>query len=68
MRSLAITWDSETNKTLIEKMPDVFKTPGVDESGLTSMHVFMGDNAPFGDGKKPTRIRDITDGTSNTLL
>ncbi len=61
-------WDSETNKILVEKMPDVFKTPGVEESGLTSIHVFIGEDAPFGDDKKPLRIRDITDGTSSTLL
>ncbi|MEO2019456.1 MAG: DUF1559 domain-containing protein [Fuerstiella sp.] len=61
-------WNSETNKALIEQMPNVFSTPGVAEAGQTSIHVFIGDDALFGDGQKPTRMRDITDGTSNTLL
>lgn len=60
-------WDSEHNKTLIEKMPDIFKVDGVDEAGKTSIHVFTGPGAPFSDEKAPG-IRDITDGTSNTIL
>jgi hypothetical protein len=59
--------DDETNQALIDKMPDVFRTPGVAEPGLTSMHVFIADDAPYGDVRKRARIQDITDGTSNTL-
>ncbi len=61
-------WDSEHNKALIAEMPEVFKVPGVDEPGKTSIHVIVGKGAPFGDGMTPLRIRDITDGTSNTIL
>lgn len=61
-------WDSEANRRLIEKMPDVFKTAGVDEAGHTSLHVFIGEKAMFGDGADAPRFRDILDGTSNTLL
>lgn len=60
-------WDSEHNKTLIEKMPDIFRTGGVDAPGSTSYHVFLGDQTPVG-GKSPQSMRNITDGTSNTLL
>ncbi|MFO0979989.1 MAG: DUF1559 domain-containing protein [Planctomycetaceae bacterium] len=60
-------WDSEHNKTLIEKMPDIFKTEGVKDAGKTSLHVLTGDNMPFGQ-EEARRIRDVTDGTSNTLM
>ncbi|MEZ6090192.1 MAG: DUF1559 domain-containing protein [Pirellulaceae bacterium] len=33
-------WDSDHNRGLLEKMPDVFKTPGVEKSGETSFHRF----------------------------
>lgn len=61
-------WDSDTNKPLIEKMPDVFKTAGVDKPGHTAIHVFIGAGAPFNDGERLTRLRDFLDGTSNTIL
>ena len=60
-------WDSEHNKSLIEKMPPVFKSPGVDDVGKTSVHVFTGAGAPFADEGSPS-MRQFTDGTSNTLL
>lgn len=60
-------WDSDHNKTLIEKMPRIFECPGVTEKGKTSFHVFTGDGAPFAGDKCP-RIQQITDGTSNTIM
>ena len=60
-------WDSDHNKTLIEKMPALFQSPGVTEEGQTSMHVFTGKNTPF-DGEKGTTLANFTDGTSNTIL
>lgn len=60
-------WDSPHNKTLIERMPDIFRCTGVEKPGYTSMHVFVGEGVPVG-GEKPVHIRDITDGTSNTIL
>ncbi len=44
--NLIESWDSETNQVLIENMPDVLRTVGVDETGLTSMHVFIADDSP----------------------
>ncbi len=61
-------WDSETNKALIEQMPEVFRTEGVEKPGHTAMHVFIGDDTAFGDGTAAPRIRDYLDGTSNTFL
>ena len=60
-------WDSEHNKTLIERMPKVFACEGVDKPGHTAFHVFTGGDTPFG-GEEPLAIRDITDGTSNTIM
>jgi hypothetical protein len=60
-------WDSEHNKTLIEKMPPVFNSPGVTEAGKTALHVFTGDAVPF-HGAKGLSLRAFTDGTSNTIL
>lgn len=60
-------WDSEHNKPLIEKMPDAFKTAGVEEAGKTSYHLFTGEGTPFG-GEDAPGMRDFTDGTSNTLM
>ncbi len=60
-------WDSPHNKTLIEQMPAIFKTEGVDKPGYTSVHIFTGDDTAIGTDIG-TRIRDFTDGTSNTIL
>lgn len=60
-------WDSEHNKTLIDKMPVIFKCPGVDDVGKTSYHVFTGPRAPFADDQSPG-IAQFIDGTSNTIL
>ena len=60
-------WDSDHNKTLIEKMPPVFETPGVEEKGKTSFHLFTGEGAPFAGDEGPG-LRNITDGSSNTIM
>ncbi len=60
-------WDSDHNKTLIEKMPALFHVDGVTEAGKTSLHVFTGAGAPFADDAIPG-IQSFTDGTSNTFL
>ncbi|MEI8380118.1 MAG: DUF1559 domain-containing protein [Planctomycetota bacterium] len=60
-------WDSEHNKTLIEKMPAIFQSPGVEEAGKTAFHVFADENSAV-NTRKGVRLADITDGTSNTIL
>jgi len=60
-------WDSENNKPLIAKMPDIFKVDGVEEAGKTSIHVMTGPGAPFANDATP-KITDFTDGTSNVIL
>jgi hypothetical protein len=66
-------WDSEHNRKLIEKMPDVYADPdptvraAVGDNGRTTFVVPTGDGLLFG-GKEATTYKDIIDGTSNTIL
>ncbi len=59
-------WDSSHNKTLVDKMPAFFQTPGVSETGKTAWHMFTGPGSPGAKG--PFKLRDILDGPSNTIL
>ena len=59
-------WDSEHNKSLIEKMPAEFGSPGVSDIGKSAIHVFVGKGTAL-DAEKGS-VRDFTDGTSNTIL
>jgi beta-lactamase regulating signal transducer with metallopeptidase domain len=61
-------WDSEHNKSLLAKMPPVFRNPMDDpHSTNTSYFVIAGPGTIF-DGAEGTQILQIRDGTSNTLL
>jgi hypothetical protein len=62
-------WDSDNNKKLIEKMPAIYAAPGskVVSEFKTVYLTPRGKNTAF-PGEKPTRIRDITDGTSKTIM
>jgi hypothetical protein len=57
-------WDSEHNKKLISKMPQIFGTAA---DGKTSIHVITGKGAPF-QNDAGIRLSEIPDGTSNTAL
>ncbi len=67
-------WDSEHNLQLLEKMPDVFASPGGEEleRGMTSFLVPTGDATifPIGAGGpgKGLSLASIRDGTSNTVM
>jgi len=62
-------WDSEHNRALIAEMPSVFKSAGADvPPGKTLYLAVAGPDGLFGDGSQAVRIRDITDGMSNTLM
>ncbi|OWK40543.1 hypothetical protein FRUB_05462 [Fimbriiglobus ruber] len=64
-------WDSEHNKKVLEEnlMPPVYALPGLTKPGekATHLQVFVG-NGAFFDADKPTAIKDVTDGTSNTIM
>jgi hypothetical protein len=59
-------WDSDHNRALIDEMPDVFRSMGVDKDGFTSIHGLAGERTILsGDGA--IGLRNITDGSSNTI-
>jgi len=62
-------WDSAHNQELIADMPDVFATPGVEEDGKTSVMVFVGRDAPFGNQNSKGGLgkSQIKDGLSRTI-
>jgi beta-lactamase regulating signal transducer with metallopeptidase domain len=63
-------WDSPTNKPLIQRMPQLYGTPG-DTPGDTRYKGLMGPRGQtpgtFWDYPEGVRVLDITDGTSNTI-
>lgn len=65
-------WDSPHNKTLIEKMPSIFADPDarlkkLAREGRTTFQVPVGKATMFFNDEGAT-FRDITDGTSNTIM
>jgi hypothetical protein len=62
-------WDSPHNRALIEKMPPVYRSPAskLREKGRTNYVVAVGPQTVF-HGRQGTPFKDITDGTSNTIM
>lgn len=71
-------WDSEHNKKLIAQMPEVYRSPGSDAEPTKTNYlgirgkdmIFIDPRKTERDGKWPqgTRMADILDGTSNTIM
>jgi hypothetical protein len=67
-------WDSEHNKTLIARMPQVYRSPGSSAAPNTTTYLAIGGakgvfTKPSAEVPKPSglSIAMITDGTSNTI-
>jgi hypothetical protein len=61
-------WDSEHNIKLLEQMPAVYKAPGSNAGpGKTVYLTLRGEHTAF-PGKQKVSLRDIRDGTSNTIM
>lgn len=60
-------WDSPHNKSLVNKIPDDYKSQGVKQKGYTTCMTFSGTGTPFPDGPGP-RLQDFKDGISDTIL
>ena len=60
-------WDSPNNRPLLSQMPTVFHSPwgGRPRGNKSGYKLITGPGTMFQDGKQ-ARLRDITDGTSNT--
>jgi len=62
-------WDSPHNRQLIARMPAVFKSPGSRlEEGYTNYVAVVAPNTILSNGRRGTSVRDITDGTSRTVM
>jgi hypothetical protein len=60
-------WDSEHNRKLIERMPDVFHIAGQLPQGQTCIELPIGAAAAWPEGRG-LAIREFTDGTSKTIV
>jgi type II secretory pathway pseudopilin PulG len=60
-------WDSEHNKALIEKMPDVYKHPAFNAPGKTLYQAVVGKGLAF-EGKEGLLMYNFVDGTSRTIM
>ncbi|MDY3552881.1 sigma-70 family RNA polymerase sigma factor [Gemmata sp. JC717] len=60
-------WDSDNNKPLLGKMPDLFRV-GIEEKGAVKTYYqgIAGTGTAFEAGRR-IKFADVTDGTSNTL-
>jgi prepilin-type processing-associated H-X9-DG protein len=67
-------WDSPNNKALLQQMPRVYASPGIeDPPGMTRYRVFVGPSTPLrmpqkGEPARGSKISDFTNGLSNTIL
>jgi RNA polymerase sigma factor (sigma-70 family) len=61
-------WDSPANQKLLDKMPAIYSPePGKGKQTTTLYQVFTGAGTVF-PGSRASKVTDITDGTSNTIL
>lgn len=61
-------WDSATNRPLVNRMPDLYRSPQANvPNGKTLYQVPVASGSAFEDGMGRA-MRDFTDGTSNTIL
>lgn len=60
-------WDSEHNKKLIDKMPQIYENPSVPEPGKTTYLVPFAKGTLFGDSQKPV-VGYPNDGPGNTIM
>ena len=61
-------WDSPHNKKLLERIPAVFRNPKADPDSTNSSYFALTGNGTAFSMKEGTRMRDMRDGTSNTIL
>ena len=60
-------WNSPHNILLIDQMPAIFANSNVSAVGMTTYQALVGPGTLFDSVESPVQIRDIRDGTDNTL-
>lgn len=60
-------WNSPHNLKLVDKMPEMFRSPRAPESGRTNYLTVVGDKTIFG-GEAGATPQTISDGLSNTIM
>lgn len=62
-------WDSDHNRTLLGKMPDIYQDPNLRlPPGMTLYLAVTGPGTAFEDPAVGPRLREFLDGTSNTIV
>jgi prepilin-type processing-associated H-X9-DG protein len=61
-------WDSANNRSVLERMPPLFRHPGDDRDGPYASYYAMTGPETIFDGSKGAGFAAIEDGTSNTIL
>jgi hypothetical protein len=61
-------WDSPHNMVILRNMPSVFRSPFADEKSTNSSYYALVGRGTIFEGTKGIPIREITDGTSKTLM
>jgi hypothetical protein len=60
-------WDSEHNKALIERMPEVYQSPGSNSTGTAAYFVPIGKGTLFG-SENGTKLGEIQDNPLTTIM
>jgi hypothetical protein len=61
-------WDSEHNRQLIDRMPDIYRNPTAGPSSSRTSYLLPTGPGSIFEGTEGTSITKIRDGTSNTIL
>ena len=62
-------WNSEHNLKLLARMPKIYESPNLPPvPGMTYYKAFSGPGAVLESGRRISILRDITDGTSRTIM
>ncbi len=61
-------WDSPANLKVLEKMPSVYRSPNASGGSTDTCYFALTGPGAIFSGEEGTSFREITDGTSNTLL
>lgn len=60
-------WDSEANKLVLEQIPDQYRSPFDDPASTSAGYFVFSGPATVLNAEHTVQLRNITDGTSNTL-